>query len=213
MNAPILRTLGEVPFESCFDQMRAFTRARQSDTPDEIWLLTHPSIYTLGLNGNPAHVIGTPPAPLVRTDRGGQVTWHGPGQLVVYTLIDLQRLGFGIRDYVTLIEDAIIALLAQYGLEAESRQEAPGVYVAGEKIASVGLKVTRGRCYHGFSLNVNPNLSAFDCIHPCGYEGLKVTSLERLGVLTTPEEVMPGILSAYLAQPAFQNIACAHERT
>jgi len=193
--------------------MREFTRVRQMETPDEIWLLTHPSTYSLGLNGNPQHIIESLPAPLIRTDRGGQVTWHGPGQLVVYTLIDLQRLGIGIRDYVTLIENAIIALLSQYGLRAESRREAPGVYIGGEKIASVGLKVTRGRCYHGFSLNVNPDLSAFDFINPCGYADLKVTSLERLGVSTTPQEVMPGIISAYLAQPAFQHIAPEHERT
>jgi len=192
--------------------MREFTRARHSDTPDEIWLLTHPSVYSLGLNGNPQHVIGNLPAPLMRTDRGGQVTWHGPGQLVVYTLIDLQRLGIGIRDYVTLIEDAIVFLLSQYGIRAASRRDAPGVYVGGSKIASVGLKVTRGRCYHGFSLNVNPDLTAFNFINPCGYEDLTVTSLERLGVFTTPDEVMPGITSAYLAQPAFQNIA-THERT
>ena len=192
--------------------MREFTRNRLADTPDEIWLLTHPSVYSLGLNGNPTHVLGTPSAPLIRTDRGGQVTWHGPGQLVVYTLIDLQRMGIGIRDYVTLIENAIIVFLTQYGVSAASRREAPGVYVGGAKIASVGLKVTRGRCYHGFSLNVNPDLAAFDCINPCGYVGLKVTSLERLGVSTTPDEVMPGIISAYLAHPAFQN-PIYYERT
>ncbi len=204
MNVPILRHLGEVPFETSFNRMREFTRERLSDTPDEIWLLTHPSVYTLGLNGDPSHVLGNPPAPLIRTDRGGQVTWHGPGQLVVYTLMDLQRLEIGIRVYVTLIEEAIIALLVQYGLAAESRREAPGVYVSGAKIASVGLKVTRGRCYHGFSLNVNPDLSAFDHINPCGYEELKVTSLERLGILTTTNEVMPGMISAFLAQPPLQ---------
>lgn len=192
--------------------MREFTRNRLIDTPDEIWLLTHPSVYSLGLNGNPAHVLGTPSAPLIRTDRGGQVTWHGPGQLVVYTLIDLQRMGIGIREYVTLIENAIIVFLSQYGVSAVSRREAPGVYVEGAKIASVGLKVTRGRCYHGFSFNVNPDLAAFDCINPCGYEGLKVTSLERLGVTTTPDEVMPGIIAAYLAHPAFQN-SIHYERT
>ena len=203
MNAPILRRLGEVPFDQSFERMREFTRARQCDTRDEIWLLTHPSVYTLGLNGNPAHVLGTLPAPLLRTDRGGQITWHGPGQLVVYTLVDLQRLGIGIRAYVSLIEQAIISLLSQYGLKADSRPGAPGVYIGDEKIASVGLKVSRGRCYHGFSLNVSPDLSLFDYINPCGYEGLKVTSLERLGVLTTPDEVMPGMISAYLAQLAF----------
>lgn len=191
--------------------MRTFTRARDAATPDEIWLLTHPPVYSLGLNGDPSHVIGTTSTPLIRADRGGQVTWHGPGQLVVYTLLDLQRLGIGIRNYVTVIEETIIALLAQYGLEAQSKREAPGVYVAGEKIASVGLKVTRGRCYHGFSLNVNPDLSVFDLINPCGYVGLKVTSLEKLGVITTPEEVMPGVLAAFLAQPPFQNSPPHHE--
>ncbi|MEY4685285.1 MAG: lipoate-protein ligase [Pseudomonadota bacterium] len=207
MNAPILRCLGEVPFDICFEHMRSFTRERHASTADEIWLLTHPSVYSLGLNGNPAHVLGHLPAPLIRTDRGGQVTWHGPGQLVIYTLLDLQRLGIGIRAYVTLIEASVITLLSQYGLEASSRADAPGVYVADEKIASVGLKVTRGRCYHGFSLNVNPDLSAFDYINPCGYEGLKVTSLEKLGVFSTPDEIMPGILTTFLSQPLFQNTA------
>jgi lipoyl(octanoyl) transferase len=206
LKTPILRDLGEVPFETCFERMRDFTRAREPDTLDEIWLLTHPSVYSLGLNGNPAHILGSPPAPLIRTDRGGQVTWHGPGQLVVYTLLDLQRMGIGIRDYVSLIEETVISLLTQFGLDAESRRDAPGVYVTGEKIASVGLKVTRGRCYHGFSLNVNPDLTAFDYINPCGYEGLKVTSLEKLGVMTTPVEVMPGLLSAFLRHPFFQNL-------
>lgn len=187
--------------------MRDFTRSREAETPDELWLLTHPSVYTLGLNGNPVHVLGNPTVPVIRTDRGGQVTWHGPGQLVVYTLMDLQRLNIGIRSYVTLIEEAIISLLAQYGLQAASRREAPGVYVAGDKIASVGLKVTHGRCYHGFSLNVNPDLSAFDHINPCGYAELKVTSLQGLGVTTTPNEVMPGMISAFLAQLPFRTTA------
>jgi len=192
--------------------MREFTLSRTSDTRDEIWLLTHPPVYTLGLNGNPTHILGKSTAPVVHCDRGGQVTWHGPGQLVVYTLMDLQRLEIGIRAYVTLIEESIISLLRQYGIKAKSRPEAPGVYVSGEKIASVGLKVTRGRCYHGFSLNVNPELSAFDLINPCGYADLKVTSLAKLGVLTTTNEVMPGIISAFLAQPPFK-ILLHDERT
>lgn len=187
--------------------MRDFTRSRDEKTPDELWLLTHPSVYTLGLNGDPVHILGNETVPVIRTDRGGQVTWHGPGQLVVYTLMDLQRLNIGIRSYVMLLEEAIISLLAQYGLQAVSSREAPGVYVAGDKIASVGLKVTHGRCYHGFSLNVNPDLSAFDHINPCGYADLKVTSLHRLGVTTTPNEVMPGLISSFLAQLPIQTTA------
>ena len=187
--------------------MRTFTQFRAPTTEDEIWLLTHPSVYSLGLNADRNHVLETPSAPLVQTDRGGQVTWHGPGQLVVYTLIDLQRRHIGIRAFVSLIENAIIQFLSQYGLRAIARPDAPGVYVADEKIASIGLKVSRGRCYHGFSLNVNPELSVFDTINPCGYSGLRVTSLESLGILTSTEEVMSGLISSFLAQPPFLNDA------
>ena len=178
--------------------MRAFTLGREESTPDEVWLLTHPALYSLGLNGDPKHIIGQPQYPIIHTDRGGQVTWHGPGQLIIYTLVDLKRMGFGIRAYVSLLEETVIRLLGQYGIKAASRPEAPGVYVDGDKIASIGLKVTQGRCYHGLSLNVNPDLLPFTQINPCGYEGLRVTSLEKLGIKTTVDEIGPAAITSFL---------------
>ena len=140
-----------------------------------------PAVYTLGLNANPAHVLGAGETPVIRTDRGGQVTWHGPGQLVVYLLLDLQRARLGIREIVCALEDAVITLVATHGITATERRDAPGVYVAGAKLASVGLRVRRGCTYHGLALNVAPDLAAFAGINPCGYAGLEVTSLARLG--------------------------------
>jgi lipoyl(octanoyl) transferase len=183
--------------------MRSFTNTRDTETPDEVWLLTHPAVYSLGLNTDPKHILGELSAPVIQTDRGGQVTWHGPGQLVIYTLVDLQRRSIGIRAFVSLIENAIIQFLEQYGLQAVSRPDAPGVYILDQKIASIGLKVSRGRAYHGFSINVNPDLTAFDPINPCGYSNLRVTSLEAFNIKTSPEEIMPAVLAAFLDQPPF----------
>lgn len=186
--------------------MRAFTASRNGTTPDELWLLTHPPVYTLGLNGDPAHILDGSACQIIKSDRGGQVTWHGPGQLVLYTLLDLKRLDIGIRAYVSLLENTIIQFLSHYGFCAISRPEAPGVYVCGDKIASIGLKVTQGRCYHGISLNVNPDLGAFDRINPCGYPGLKVTSLQKLGIVTSTDEVMPGIITSFFSQPPLASL-------
>ena len=178
--------------------MVAFTRERDARTRDQIWFLTHPAVLTLGIQGNEAHILDQGILPVVRTDRGGQVTWHGPGQLIVYPLIDLHRRRLGIRKFVTLLEQTVIDFLAQYGIFAHSREKAPGVYVSNQKIASVGLKVSKGCSYHGFSLNVNPDLSEFLRINPCGYPDLEVTSLVQCGVRTTTDEIIPGLAASLL---------------
>ena len=178
----LLRHLpGLTDYAASLTGMRDFTASRGPETPDELWLLQHPPVYTLGLNTNPAHVLGAGTIPVVQTDRGGQVTYHGPGQLVAYLLLDLQRAGLGIRQVVCALEDAVISLAAAQGITATARREAPGVYVAGAKLASVGLRVRRGCTYHGLALNVTVDLAPFAGINPCGYPGLAVTSLALLG--------------------------------
>jgi lipoyl(octanoyl) transferase len=185
-------------FEEAWDAMRDLTATRSADAPDEFWLLEHPSVYTLGLNGDPRHLLADTELPVIRTDRGGQITWHGPGQLVVYTLIDLNRRGIGIRRLVSSLETAVIGLLKTYGVTATALDHAPGVYVEGSKIASVGLRVKRGCSYHGLSFNVNPDLRHFSRINPCGHAGLGVTSLEQLGIVTTVDEVGTPLTTALM---------------
>jgi lipoyl(octanoyl) transferase len=180
--ARIVKQLGLADYEPVWRNMQAFTDARTADTADELWVVEHPPVYTLGLAGKPEHLLCQTDIPLVRTDRGGQVTYHGPGQLVVYLMIDFKRLGLGVRELVRRIENAIIAMLAECGIAAAGDVNAPGVYVAGEKIASLGLRIRNGAVYHGLSLNVDMDLTPFDWINPCGYQGLKVTQLKSLGV-------------------------------
>lgn len=186
----IVRRLGRVPYTGTVAAMKAFTEERTPDTPDELWLLEHDSVYTLGLKcrarEQPATLHGIP---LVQTDRGGDITWHGPGQLIAYTLLDIERLGLGIRTLVNHLEQSIIDLLAEDGVTGERRAGAPGVYVDGAKIAALGLRIRRGATYHGLSLNVNPDIGAFSRIDPCGFAGLPVTSLSRLGVDIPVEEI------------------------
>jgi lipoyl(octanoyl) transferase len=161
--------------------MQRFTEERSAHTPDEVWLLEHPPVFTLGLNGSRTHLLAPGDIPVVQIDRGGQVTYHGPGQLVVYPLIDLKRAGFGIREYVMALERAVIELAADYQIAAECRRSAPGVYVDGAKLASVGVRVRRNGAYHGLALNVALDLAPFERINPCGYQGLKMTQLSALG--------------------------------
>ncbi len=163
--------------------MRAFTADRTPDITDEIWLLEHDPVFTLGQAGDPQHVLDAGEIPVVACDRGGQVTYHGPGQIVMYTLINLRRAGIGVRDLVSLLENTVIDFLERYGVSASSRRDAPGVYVDGAKIAALGLRVSRGYSYHGVALNVDLDLSPFSRINPCGYARLPVTSLQELGVL------------------------------
>jgi lipoyl(octanoyl) transferase len=181
MPALLVRHLGLVEYEPTWRAMQRFTDARDATTPDEIWFLEHPPVFTLGMNASRAHLLAPGDIPVVQIDRGGQVTYHGPGQLVVYPLIDLKRAGLGIRDFVTALERAVIELAAQFGIAAECRRSAPGVYVGGRKLASVGVRVRRGGAYHGLALNVTLDLEPFGRINPCGYEGLQMTRLCELG--------------------------------
>lgn len=196
----IRRLPGLTAYEPSVAAMREFTATRGPETPDELWLLQHPSVYTFGLNTNPAHLLSAGAIPVVQTDRGGQVTYHGPGQLVAYLLLDLQRAGLGIRQVVCALEDAVIALVAAHGITASARREAPGVYVAGAKLASIGLRVRRGCTYHGLALNVAMDLAPFAGINPCGYPGLAVTSLELLGVPLNPDQAGTAFASILLAK-------------
>ncbi len=176
----VRRELGLVDYEPTLRAMKEFTDTRNSETPDQLWLLQHPRIFTQGQAGKAEHVLAPGDIPVIQVDRGGQVTYHGPGQWVLYLMIDLRRRHWGVRDLVDTIERSIVMLLAEYGIEAAPRPEAPGVYVAGEKIASLGLRVRRGCSYHGLALNVDMDLEPFQRINPCGYQGLKVTSMARL---------------------------------
>lgn len=183
--ALVLRRLGRQPYTPVWEAMRAFTDARLPDTPSELWLLEHEPVYTLGQAGRVEHLRAPGGVPVVRTDRGGQVTYHGPGQLVAYLLLDLRAAGLGVRPLVTLLEQAVVALLAAHGVAAAARPDAPGVYADGRKVASVGLRVRRGCSYHGLALNVDMDLGPFRGIDPCGHAGLEVTQLRELGVPLT----------------------------
>jgi lipoyl(octanoyl) transferase len=179
---PLLRFLGVVEYEAAWQAMKQFTAARNPDTPDEIWFVSHPPVYTQGLAGKPEHLLRTSDIPVVKTDRGGQITYHGPGQIVAYLLLDMRRLKINVRELVRLMEQSVIHLLAQYGVAAEGREDAPGVYVNGAKIASLGLKVKNGCCYHGLAFNVDADLTPFGFINPCGYRGLQVTRARDVGI-------------------------------
>lgn len=185
----LLRNLGTVDYQETFDAMRRFTAERNDETDDEIWLLQHPPVFTQGRNGKPEHLLNPGDIPLTPTDRGGQVTYHGPGQLIVYLLIDLRRRQLGVKQFVSLIEQSVIDLLQEYGIKAARRDAAPGVYVNGDKIAALGLRIKRDGSYHGLSLNVDMDLEPFSRINPCGYTDLGVTSLKQLGVYATLESV------------------------
>ncbi|HQU15247.1 MAG: octanoyltransferase [Chromatiales bacterium 21-64-14] len=178
---PRLRHLGQVAYEPTWRAMQAFTEQRGPDTRDELWLLEHPPVYTLGLNGRRHHLLRPGQIPVVPCDRGGQVTYHGPGQLVAYCLVDLARRGVGVKTFVHGLEQAVVDLLADYGIRAARQTGAPGVYVDGAKIAALGLRVRRGAAYHGLSLNVAMDLEPFQRIDPCGQPGLRVTQLRDLG--------------------------------
>jgi lipoyl(octanoyl) transferase len=188
------RRLGRRAYAPVFDAMRAFTETRDADTVDELWLVEHPPVFTQGLAGKAKHLLAPGDIPVIQVDRGGQVTYHGPGQVVVYCLLDVRRLGLSVRGLVTALEQAVIDLLAAYGIIAQARPDAPGVYVDGAKVASLGLRIRQGRSYHGLSLNVDMDLEPFTRINPCGYPGLRVTQLRDLGVLLTPDTVAEELL-------------------
>ncbi len=191
-----LRRLGRVEYEPTWRAMRDFTAARDERTVDELWSLEHPPVYTVGVAGRSAHLPRVANAiPVVHVDRGGQITYHGPGQVVIYVLLDLARRGMSVRALVRLLERAVIDLLARHGIRAINRSDAPGVYVDGAKVAALGLRVRKGRCYHGLALNVDMDLAPFLVIDPCGYAGMPVTCLRDLGVAATPGQAGEALLA------------------
>jgi len=200
-----VRELGLVPYEPTWRAMQAVTDARGPHTDDELWLLSHPPVFTLGQAGRAEHLLAPGEIPVIQVDRGGQVTYHGPGQIVAYLLLDLRRAGLGVRRLVTLLEDAVIELVAGYGIGAAARADAPGVYVDGAKIAALGLRVRRGCSFHGLALNVAMDLAPFARINPCGYPGLRVTQLADLGApkdLASVGATLAKIIARRLGQPA-----------
>ena len=195
--SPVTRFLGLVEYEPTWQAMKAFTAARNVDTRDEIWLLQHPPVYTQGQAGKPEHLLRANDIPVVKIDRGGQITYHGPGQIVAYLLLDLRRWKLNVRELVRLMEQAVIDLLAQHGVAAQGRNDAPGVYVGDAKIAALGLKIKNGCCYHGLALNADMDLSPFANINPCGYAGLRVTQARDHGI-KTPLEALQQHLAQHL---------------
>ena len=194
-----VKNLGLQDYSDTWQAMKAFTHARSDDTGDQVWFVEHPPVFTQGVSGKPEHVLNPGDIPIVHSDRGGQVTYHGPGQLLMYVLINLRRHNMGIRDLVDTLENCTIAVLAQYGITAQARRDAPGVYVDGRKIASLGLRVRKGCSYHGLSLNVDMDTEPFTRINPCGYHGMQVTQLRQLGVNCRPIDLASPLL-AELAQ-------------
>lgn len=201
MAAPlIVRHLGLVEYEPTLDAMRRLTAERDEQTPDEIWLLQHERVFTQGQAGKPEHLLAPGDIPVIQVERGGQVTYHGPGQLLAYLMLDLRRLGLGVRELVTAMEQSLVDLLATYGVRAAPKPDAPGVYVDGNKIASLGLRVRRGCSFHGLALNVDMDMSPFLRINPCGYAGLKMVQLADLTEQPVPFDQVVGRLEVALRQ-------------
>ena len=199
LSQAIVRDLGRQPYAPVWRAMQDFTDARDADTPDELWLLEHDPVFTLGQAGKPEHVLMPGDIPVIHVDRGGQVTYHGPGQIVAYPLLDLRRLKIGVREYVCRIEQAIIDTLADWNIEAMRRDGAPGVYVGAAKIAALGIRVRRGCSYHGLAFNIAMSTEPFLRINPCGYAGLQVVAMADLGGPSSLDAVKP-VLVGYLAR-------------
>ena len=177
-----IKYLGRSDYQTTWEAMKAFTEARDASTPDQLWITEHAPVFTQGLNGKAEHLLDTGNIPVVQIDRGGQVTFHGPGQLVLYCLLDISRLGLGVRALVNAIEESIIELLAHYDVKAQARRDAPGVYVEGAKIAALGLRIRKGCCYHGLSLNIDMDLSPFARVNPCGLKNQAVTQMADFNI-------------------------------
>lgn len=196
----ILKNLGQVDYQTTCDAMRLFTAERDKSTQDELWLVEHPPVFTQGLNGKDEHILDSGDIPVIKTDRGGQVTYHGPGQLIAYTLFDLKRLNIGVREMVSRLENSVISMLEGLGIKANARADAPGVYVDQKKIASLGLRVRQGACYHGLSINISMDLTPFSFINPCGYQGMEMIDLKGLGHDMTMTQAQELFISAFKAQ-------------
>ena len=191
----LVRELGRQTYEPVWRAMQRFTDVRTEATPDEIWLVEHDPVFTLGQAGKPEHVLAAGDIPVIHVDRGGQVTYHGPGQIVAYPLFDLKRMKVGVREYVQRIEQSIIDTAAEWNIHAERRDGAPGVYVAGAKVAALGIRVRRGCTFHGLAFNIGMDLEPFHRINPCGYQGLQVTTLADLGGPSGMDAVKPVLLA------------------
>ena len=194
-----IRNLGLQDYDITWQAMQRFTHERTTDTNDELWIVEHPSIYTLGLNGKREHLLTIGNIPVINSDRGGQVTYHGPGQIIIYVLLDIKRLNLGIHQLVKILEQSMISVLAQHDISGLSRIDAPGVYVNDQKIGSIGLRIKKNCSYHGLSLNNNMDLRPFDPINTCGYSGLKVTQLSDLGVTVSSKELADSVTQAITA--------------
>ena len=192
----VIRNLGLQAYEITWQSMQRFTHERNTDSADELWVVEHFPVYTLGLNGKPEHLLNNSNIPVINSDRGGQITYHGPGQLVIYTLLDIKRLNLGVRQLVTILEQAMISALAEHGIFAVSRADAPGVYVSNKKIGSIGLRIKKNCSYHGLSLNNNMDLRPFDHINTCGYSDLKVTQISDLGVTISSKQLANSVIQA-----------------
>jgi len=201
----IVRSLGREDYEPLWRRMQSFTNSRGASTPDEIWFTEHPPVFTLGLNASREHLLDAGDIPVVQVDRGGQVTYHGPGQLMIYPLIDLKRSRIGVRDLVTGLEQSIVALVAEYDIDAMARKDAPGVYVENKKIASVGLRIRRGSSFHGMALNLDVDLATFSRINPCGFSDLEVTDLAALGIPANREVIRTTVEKNLLGHLGLQN--------
>jgi lipoyl(octanoyl) transferase len=199
----IVRSLGRRDYEPLWRAMQRFTDRRDQSSPDEIWFTEHPPVFTLGLNASREHLLAPGDIPVIQIDRGGQVTYHGPGQLMIYPLIDLKRARLGVRDLVGALEQTIVDLAASFDLGAAARADAPGVYVEGRKLASVGLRVRRGASYHGMALNVDVDLAPFSRINPCGFSDLELTDLKRLGVSEPVQDIADRVLQHLLGHLGF----------
>lgn len=198
---PVVRRLARTDYESTWHAMQEFTARRDDDTPDELWLTEHAPVYTLGIAGRDAHRPRTANGiPVVRVDRGGQITYHGPGQVVLYLLLDMKRRRLSVRPLVRLMEQAVVDLLGAHGVAAAGRNEAPGVYVGAAKVAALGLRIRRGCCYHGLALNVDMDLAPFAAIDPCGYPGLAVTQTRDLGIAGSPVAIGEALLERLIAR-------------
>jgi lipoyl(octanoyl) transferase len=213
LSTPALKWLGCVDYEPTWRAMQRRTDEATDATTDEIWFLEHPPVFTMGMNAKAVHLLAPGDIPVVDIDRGGQVTYHGPGQLVVYPLLDLARLGLGVRALVEGIERAVVATLAQWDVEAHGKRDAPGVYVGERKIASVGLRIRRGRCYHGLALNVAMDLEPFARINPCGYAGLEMTQVSGLGGPSSVREVGETMAPHLLRSLGFERALPGHNAT
>ena len=196
--APTVKFLGMVDYATTWQAMKRFTEQRTPETRDEIWLLQHPPTYTQGQAGKPEHLLNARKIPVVQIDRGGQITYHGPGQIVAYLLLDLRRWKLNVRQLVRLMEQSVIKILADYNIAASGRVDAPGVYVDDAKIAALGLKIKHSCCYHGLSFNIKMDLTPYDFINPCGYKGLRVTQLTDLGITATPVQVEQAVAKQLL---------------